>query len=134
MRVRRATEDDLDDILAMDRACFPYDAPAFSGDGVTWWLADGAGYVGAYRSTIIPETLYMHRVGVLPEARGQHLSERLVRCVTRLAARTEGCAGVVTDTCSPAMANALYRCGWRLFEPPWPWSLPRSVYFRWARP
>lgn len=141
MRIRRALDDEIDEILAMDRECFPLDTPPYTSDGVLWWVAEAlrsgvdrelCGYVGAYASTVCPEALYLHRVGVLPWARGQRLSERLVRAAMRHAANTPGCSGIITDTCTPAMANALYRIGWRVFSPDVEWSFERSIYMRWA--
>ena len=137
IRIRRAHDDELDELADMDRVCFPHDDPPPL-DAPTWWVAAAhhgsrppelCAYAGAYRSSfVVPDAVYLSRIGVLPEARGLRVSERLISAVVRWA-RTQGSV-IITDTNNPASANAHIRCGFRLFEPPWRWALSDSIYLR----
>lgn len=134
LTLRRASEDDLPDIAAADRECLPYDEPAEL-DGVAWWVIEVAGsliaYAGARRSVTAPGTAYLCRAGVLPDWRGHGLQRRLIRARERWA-RAAGLTRAVTDTLhNPASANSLIRCGYRMWEPEFPWAGPSACY--WVR-
>ena len=128
--MRRATDEDWDDILEADRACFPHDAPP-PRDGA-WWVVELDGTLAAYAAVRAAETspgaAYLCRVGVLPAFRGRGLQRVLVRARERWA-RARGFTHTVTDTYyNPASANTLIRCGYRMFEPARPWALDGACY------
>jgi len=120
-------------IVAMDAKCFEKGfAPALSSNDGAWWIAtvDGmdAGYCGIKEHE--PGVAYLCRAGVIPRFRGGGLQKLMIR--RRLAwARKEGFKSVVSDTCdSPASANSLIACGFRMFSPAKPWSFEYACYWR----
>jgi GNAT superfamily N-acetyltransferase len=120
-RIRRATDDDLDEVAALDHECFKGELPHdFSGDHV-WVAVDrlcGTDLIVAYgsakESRLFPGWVYLTRAGVSEPYRGCGLQKRLIRARTRWA----GSRPVYTYTLdNPASCNALIGCGFRLFEP-----------------
>ena len=85
--IRRADEEDWEDILEADAVCLPDDArPAL--EGAAWWVAENehgdlAGYAGAKLCKDSPGCVYLCRAGVLPAFRGHQLQRRLVRARKR---------------------------------------------------
>ena len=125
---------DLKLIHAADRLCFPHD-PACSYLGAAkWWIAkiDGstAGYIGAVYNMSTGQ-VYNCRTGVLPWCRGQGLQKVLTRRVVRWAKSIHASA-VVTDTVIENIAsnNSLIACGFRMYEPEVPWTVPGGIYWR----
>ncbi len=132
IKLRRADEEDWEDILEADALCLPEDArPKL--EGVAWWLAetedgDLAGYAGA-RTTDAPGCVYLCRAGVLPAFRGHQLQRRLIRAREGWARRA-GYVYVVTDTYhNPASANSLIACSYKMYEPEQPWANPGACYW-----
>ena len=131
--IRRADEEDWEDILEADAVCLPDDArPAL--EGAAWWVAENehgdlAGYAGAKLCKDSPGCVYLCRAGVLPAFRGHQLQRRLVRARERWA-RAAGNAYIVTDTYrNPASANTLIACGFKMYQPAVPWSYPDACYW-----
>lgn len=132
MRLRRATEADREAIIEADRLCFPADSPPEPDEGA-WWIGqcDGqlAAYCAARPSSTAPGTVYLCRAGVMPDWRGRGLQRRLVHVRERWA-RAQGYTRVVTDTYrNPASANTLIHCGYRMWEPEYPWGRAGACYW-----
>jgi GNAT superfamily N-acetyltransferase len=142
IRIRRAEDHELDEVLRMDRECFPDDKPPDI-ENVTWWVAelgivgvsdvavggDLVAYAGACRAASTPEAIYLCRVGVLPIARGGGLQRRFIRCRERWGRRL-GYRHAVTDTNDVASMRNLIRCGYLPFDPKAPWGRSTSTYWR----
>lgn len=131
--LRQADEEDREDVLAADAACFPDDArPAW--EGAAWWVLEAPGgevaaYCAARPAYSTPGAAYLSRAGVLPAFRGLGLQRRLVRVRERWA-RAHGFYAMVTDTRgNAASSNTLIRCGYRLWEPDAPWSYDDASYW-----
>lgn len=132
MKIRRATDEEMDEVLALDRVCFPYDAPPKI-DG-TWWVAandtgDVCAYAAARPGIVDVGGVYLARAGVAPEARGHGLQRRLIRTRLRWAKRS-GYVWAFTDTASAVSANNLIACGFRMYAPAHPWAFTYSTYWR----
>ena len=115
LRVRRAREDELEDVEALDRECFPGLPYDFARDAL--WVAslvgEVVGYASARDSKRYPGWVYLSRCAVHPDFRGHGLQKRLIRARVRWAKRT-----TYTYTLdNPASGNALMACGFRLFQP-----------------
>jgi GNAT superfamily N-acetyltransferase len=125
IRVRRAIAADVDVMRAMDRICFPADAPVrIRVDRECWWIAEDdeqqpAGYAGARIWHHGDErALLLTRAGVLPGHRGLGLQRRMIRA--RVAyARRSGIPEVWTYTVhdNPASANSLIGAGFTTWLP-----------------
>lgn len=133
MRIEKAKDWRI--IAALDRVCFPTsEAPKFD-DGTIWLLArDGMqplGYAGL--KVYEPGSAYLNRAGVLPQYRGKGLQKKLVKARLRLAKKL-GVETVVTYTMSHnhASSNTLISCGFRLYEPKFPWVGTEEVLY-WKR-
>lgn len=110
--------DDLDQIVELDRVCFPLDKVI---SGVTledsiWWLAtvDGApvGYAGLYPMPTEGNKAFLSRAGVVLEARGHRLQQKLIRVRTAYAKRLgfDRVYTYVVTSGVPSM-RSLVRCG-----------------------
>jgi ribosomal protein S18 acetylase RimI-like enzyme len=120
-------------VSAMDVECFPLDQPFVPAEGF-WWVAfddkKEAAYIGFKQSNQGEHTAYLERVGVLPKYRGNGLQVRLTRLALAYL-RKNGWDTVVTDTRrNPASANSLINCGFKTYEPQYPWSFVDAVYWR----
>lgn len=132
LRIRRT--EDLDEILELDRKCFPHDK-AMDGPELhdsLWWLAevrteDGwepVGYAGL-QPMAAEGKAFLCRAGVLPEARGKHLQRRLIDVRVRAARRLEGVKRVYTYVAvsNVASARSLVRRGFL----PYSWTRDESA-------
>lgn len=136
IKIRRAREDEIDEILDLDRVLFSpgYFPPAQGGD-VAWWIAeeDGhtVGYAAAKPCKGDPECLYLSRVGVVKAARGRGLQRRLIRARERWG-RSQGAIFSVSDTNfdNVASTRSLIACGYRPFLPKDPWAGKYSTYWK----
>lgn len=101
------------------------DRHATADDEPSWLLATTGqdtvvGFVGlARRDAGEPVGTIVH-IGVLPSARGRHLSDQLLRAA-HLAARDRGCTGVLSfvDVENHPMTAAMLRAGVSATEDPW---------------
>lgn len=136
IKVRRAKEDEIDEILELDRELFSpgYFPPAQGGD-VQWWLAeeDGhtVGYAAAKPCKGDPLCIYLSRVGVIRAARGRGLQRRLIRVRERWG-RANGAILSVSDTLydNVASTRSLIACGYLPFLPREPWAGRGSTYWQ----
>lgn len=122
MHVRRAhSKVALTTVRALDRLCFPLDAP-YRTAGADWWLAfddegDPVGYSGV-KYLASAGLWFMCRIGVLPSARGRGLAKRLTAVRLRHIAQNGG--GEVVTYClrdNLPSANNLISHGFKLYEP-----------------
>lgn len=122
-------------ILRLQRKTLPHDTPVHPGEAY-WWIAydeagDAAGYGALKNSVYWLETGFLARAGVLPWARGNGLQRRLIKVRERYA-RKLGWKFMLTDsTDNPPSSNNLIACGYKLYEPRFPWrASDKSLYWR----
>jgi GNAT superfamily N-acetyltransferase len=133
-KIREIDGGDNADILAdIHKTCFKDTAKQVDYEQGYWWLAyndkEPVAFAGITPSTLGFNTGYLKRVGVLPEHRGQGLQKRLIR-VREARAKKQGWSRIVTDcTDNPASANSLYKAGYKMFTPTWPWAFDNSLYW-----
>lgn len=92
MPVQVRQTDDLDLIVELDRVCFPLDAVVQHKelDDSVWWLATADGVAVGYAGLLVEadkKRSYLHRFGVLPDARGHGLQKRLIRTCVKASRR-----------------------------------------------
>ncbi len=140
MLVRLATDEDMDEVLALDRQCI--------GAGAYWRRDEMSAlfvieadderlcaYASLREIGMLDEedrgAAYFDRAGVAPYARGRGLQRQLIR------ARERWCRGhgirlgityTVPNNCPSS--NNLIRCGWRLYTPAHAWGGRDSLYWR----
>lgn len=138
--VRKARSDKHVQIaVEMDKRLFPDVPMRTDPEDLGVWLAWSKELPVAFAAAMIltpsePDTVYLHRAGVLPTARGQHLQSRLIRA--RLAwARSHGCTDAITYTYSGNIGscNNLIRCGFRMYYPQDPWVGGGGEFIYWRR-
>ena len=120
-------------LIELQRACLPHDALYFPDEGV-WWIAyhrrTPVAFACLVPSQQIADAVYLSRSGVTPLARGGGIQRRLIR--VRLAwAKKQGYNWAVSDTTDNGpSANNLISCGFRLYDPPNPYSFARALYWK----
>ena len=131
--IRRATREDIEAIEAMDRVCFPFDAPYLFGweKNVSWVACDERsktphdciGYLAAH--PLRNGVWFFSRVGVMPSHRGQGLQRRLMTTMERHG-RREGWNAIVTYTVGGNgwSTRNILAAGYRTYE-------PRKSYVGW---
>lgn len=137
MRIRRARDEDAEDILELDRELFTAGEPPLELEGLTLWVAhegeELAGYAAARMSYHWADAVYLARAGVAPAFRGRGLQRRFIRARERWA-RAQGARRCITDTApsNAASTNSLIRCGYRMITPECgPWAGSGATY--WGR-
>jgi GNAT superfamily N-acetyltransferase len=99
-----------------------------------WWIAydDDApvAFAGLEPGTLIPNSLYFSRVGVIECARGNGLQLRLMRTFEAWARRHYRELIVSDTTENVPSANNFIRAGYHLFEPSVRWAFQTSLYWR----
>src|SRR5258708_4520544 len=134
--VDTSDEDIADTIRELHGEIFGSTAPQVHPERGSWWLAfaanesrELAGFCGLTETYADPTLGYLKRAGVLRPHRGQGLQRRFVR-VREAKARRVGMRGLVTDTSSnPSSANNLIACGYRIYEPDYPWAFNHTIYW-----
>jgi GNAT superfamily N-acetyltransferase len=130
-----AHDDEISDTLAdLHRLTFFDSAAIPEFDHGNWWLAlhktTAVGFAGVIPSTRAINAGYFCRVGVLQKHSGHGLQLRLMRAL-EARARHNGWNSIVSDTTDNlASANNFIRAGYRLYQPPYPWAWPHSLYWR----
>lgn len=130
-------QDDNDDarlLNALDKICGLGGGLAFE-DGQRWWVALSPGgrlavaYCGLAPSKQQLSAGYLCRAGVCPPHRGRGLQRAMIR-LREKEARALGWARLVTDTTyNTVSANNLIACGYRLFDPKYPWAFRDTLYW-----
>jgi len=136
-RIREVDGDDdevADALTDLHRLTFFDEAPIPEFDRGYWWLAfDGTApvaFAGLVRSARAFNAGYFCRVGVLRKHRGRSLQLRLMRALEFRALRN-GWSSVVSDTTENlASSNNFIRAGYGLYQPPYPWAYPNTLYWR----
>jgi GNAT superfamily N-acetyltransferase len=133
--IRRVSGDKFyDEIKQAQRATLPYDKALDSRDGIWWlaWAEDGsvAGFASMHASRRWAQTGFLSRAGVLLHYQGFGLQKRLIRARERYAKRL-GWEWLITDTTeNPASANSLIACGFKMYEPSYPYRVNNTCYWR----
>lgn len=133
-KIREVDGGDNADILAdLHKTCFEDAADQANYENGFWWLAyyekEPIAFAGITPSDLGHNIGYLKRVGVLPEHRGSGLQKRLIR-VREAKAKRNGWYRIVTDcTDNPASANSLFKAGYKMFAPTYPWAFENSLYW-----
>jgi GNAT superfamily N-acetyltransferase len=128
-------DDEMADTLTeLHRLTFLNGAPVPSFDSGHWWLAYRetvpVAFAGVLPSTHVRNAGYFCRVGVLQRHWGHRLQLRLMRAMEARAWRN-GWSHVVSDTTGNVVsANNFIRAGYRMYQPPYPWAFPDTLYWR----
>jgi GNAT superfamily N-acetyltransferase len=128
--VRRARDEELDEILALDSRTLPEAPPAPDSEWWGAWLDDElVGYAGA--RMLETGAYYLSRAGVTPPYRGHGIQKRLIRCRVRRAWQLFA-PRVVTYTVvyNAPSANSLISCGFRVYYPATAWAGDDVIYWR----
>jgi GNAT superfamily N-acetyltransferase len=128
--VRAARDDELEEILALDRATLPESVPSADTD---WWGAwDGPELVGYAGARLLGNGVYfLSRAGVVESHRGHGLQKRLIRCrVRRARALLAPRAVTYTATHNAPSSNSLIACGFRVYEPEETYAGDDVIYWR----
>jgi GNAT superfamily N-acetyltransferase len=139
-RIREVDTDDediADTIKELHTLTFVDNEPIPDVETGHWWLAyldrEPVGFASVMQSTYVKRAGYFSRVGILPGHRGHGLQKRLMRALEARSWRN-GWERVVSDTTDNVpSANNFIRCGYQMFIPQYPWSLPRAVFWTKAR-
>ena len=108
-------------ILTMDRVCFPDDDPPLIDRFTFGWIVKVGGTIAGYAlarvAGHVPNALYMSRCGVLPEYRGNGLQQLMIAARVEYA-REDGFQEVITDTqpMNTPSCNNLIAQGFKLYE------------------
>jgi hypothetical protein len=133
-RIREVDAAEEDDVITELHILTFFDAAPIPDLTVgNWWIAfkgsAPVGFAGLIPSDHIPGAGYFSRVGVLPGHTGG-MQLRFMRAIERRA-RKDGMEQIVSDTTDNIRsANNFIAAGWRLFAPPEPWAMLRSLYWR----
>lgn len=135
MLVRIARDEDIDEVVDLDRQCIP--GCAWSRDEATtlFVIKDIDDHVCAYASLRTLEGIdegsaYFDRAGVAPWARGRGLQRQLIRARERWCRRHGMRIGLTyTLATNPRSSNNLMRCGWRLYSPAYAWEGRGVLYW-----
>jgi GNAT superfamily N-acetyltransferase len=122
------------ELRRVQRACLPHDRPLRSDDGYWWlaWAEDGtvAGFASMHPSVRWLGTGFLSRAGVVLHCQGFGLQKRLIRARERYARRL-GWEWLVSDTTeNPASSNSLISCGFKIYDPTWPYRVKETIYWR----
>ena len=128
-------DDEIADTLAdLHRLTFFDGATIPEFDWGHWWLAFHetipVAFAGLVPSTFASNAGYFCRVGVLRKHCGHALQLRMMRALESRA-RHNGWRCIVSDTTDNlTSANNFIRAGYRLYQPPYPWGWPNTLYWR----
>jgi ribosomal protein S18 acetylase RimI-like enzyme len=121
--IRIKQTDDLELIHELDRECFNAYTPKIQDDDLgrtDWFVAERDGVPVAYcgvRPIPSQHRSYIHRVGVLPEARGMGLQKRLIRRCTLHSVKA-GIPRLYTYVKASNLASlrSFISCGWKPYH------------------
>lgn len=131
------SEADLEELRELHFFTFTTTAPCPDFDKGAWWFIYPEGkpdnliaFAGVVGSSFGPGYAYLKRSGVLKAHRGNGLQRRLIR-LREAWARKAGYHTVMTDTRgNTPSSNNLIAAGYRLFDPPSPWGMRGTLYFK----
>ena len=120
-------------IRYLDSELFPDDTPVRVGPGTRFWVAWDKGRPLAFGGLQLVDNnsaVFLHRVGVLPEARGRRLQARLIQARLKWA-RAHGYGRAITYTVPEnwPSANNLIRAGFTQYRPEFAWAGLGNVYW-----
>lgn len=134
--IRMVDPDDChDELHALQVACLPLDQPLRPAPEHDWWLLYDAAEIAVGFACLRPslswmDTGYLARAGVMAGHQGQGLQRRLIG-VREQRARRYAWDWIVSDTSdNPASANNLARCGFKMYDPAFPWGGKITLYWR----
>ena len=101
-------------------------------DSIPWYVygEDGKSYGFASARELNGDILYLNSAAVVPEARGNGLQKRLIRCRARYADKHDLTAITYTTPDNSASINNLVSCGFRAYQPEYPWVGKQYCYWR----
>ena len=135
--VVRATPEELDEIVALDRVCMGECHWTLDEANALWVVHDTDDRVCAYASARMLTNeadngaVYLDRAGVAKEARGRGLQRRLIHARTAWA-RRRGARVAITYTVMTGCTsgNNLARAGFRLYRPAYAWAGRDVLYWQ----
>lgn len=130
MKIRRTLDHRV--LHELYAQCFPAEAlPEW--ERCAWWQVEDPPVAFAGVRTVKGDetTAYLERAGVHKVARGRGLQRRLIR-VRCAWAKRNGCDTVITYTTPDNYwsSNNLIECGFRLYQPEWPWAGTEVLYWQ----
>lgn len=122
-----------DVLLKLQKQCLPADTPLAPFKG-WWWIAykDKEPAAFACLKSIgmgADEVGSLDRAGVLWSHRGKRLQARLIHARVRKARQLGWRTALSTTHDNPASGNNLFRCGFRMYTPAYPWMTTGTVYW-----
>jgi len=119
-------------LTRLHRETFPYD-DMYDFEQGYWWVAycgiTPVGFAGIVPSARWRKTGYMCRAGVCKMFRGKGLQKRLIKARILQAKRLKW-THIITDTTNNIpSANSLISCGFKLYDPLYPWACADSIYW-----
>ncbi len=100
-------------------------------DSLVWYAFDGDEIVGFATARVLDgDALYFNSAAVHPKARGQGLQRRLIRCRLRYAKRHDLTSITYTTPDNAVSINNLVACGFKAYQPEYPWVGKQYCYWR----
>lgn len=123
---------DVDTLAWLHRNSFPSDPIPDWGAG-SWWLMKDNGkpiaFIGIEPVKSWPGSIYLNRVGVLTEYRGQGIQGFLMTKVEK-AAKMAGYQRIISTTYeNPASANNFIARGYKTYTPTAKWGAAGTIYW-----
>lgn len=119
----------------LQKSCLPAD-DLYDNDQAVWWVVyDGSipvGFACAAPSKRWSDTIYLARAGITRQYRGKGLQKRLIklRCTW---AKRHGYTWAISDTTDNIpSANNLIACGFKMYNPTWPYGVKETLYWKYA--
>lgn len=143
MRVTFKRTKDVQALRALHALIFPDDdVPALNTNVAAWIGWAGEPPLEEQHATPVAfctarhwreeRAVFLERAGVLPIANGQGLQRRMIRLRESWARQQSGAQEMLTYVAPrnyQSMVNLL-RCGYRFYEPNYPWGIEGGHYFR----
>ena len=128
-------DDEVAEILGdLHRLTFFDSAAVPQFDLGAWWLTydgtEAVAFAGVVPSTLVRNSGYLCRIGVLQQHRGQGLQRRMMRAIEVHARRICWDCIVSDTTNNRRSANNFIRAGYRLYDPEVPWGWTNTLYWR----
>ncbi len=133
-RIKKITPRVEQQLMNLQRACLPHDAPVRPVAVHYWWIGYATKMPVAFcllkPSVQWVDAAYLARSGVLYLWRGRGLQKRMIQIRER-AAKKLGYLWLLSDTTeNPPSANSLARRGYQMYDPRRPWGVETTLYWR----
>ena len=105
-------------------------------DSIAWYVYGPASSTSltcfgfATARVLDSDILYLNSAAVVPEARGNGLQKRLIRCRTRYADKHDLTSITYTTPDNSVSINNLVACGFKAYQPEYSWVGKQYCYWR----